>query len=313
MYTFFASADLEQQIASIGIRSVLVASIILAICTVIALAIKNKKKLSKKLAKPLFVTMTLAMVVTTIILFGGTIYLNNKSESKGPVHWHTGIEFWSCGAEIELRDPNGFLSNKIGTSTYHEHNDKFIHLEGVVVHKKTDASLEKFMTVTGGYLTQNSIGIPLNEEQDQWFASIENDKVDGDPQRSENFSLATGAGAWITSNEKGKVLELKPGNKCSGGDEADAELQVFKYTYDKAAKTYSQQKLADPRDYIMRDEAILGPPSDCVIVEYDVPKDRTDKLCQQYGVKDVDRCVEFGVKKYDPELCYIKQTTGGTK
>lgn len=313
MYTLFASADLEQQIASISVRAVLIASIVLVVSTLVALAIKDNKKLSKKLAKPLFGAMTSAMIITTVVLFGGTIYLNNKAESKGPVHWHTGIEFWSCGAEVELRDPNGFLSNKIGTSTYHEHNDKFIHLEGVVVHKSTDASLEKFMSVTGGYLTKDSIGIPLNDDSSQWFAIAENDKVDGDPQRSENYDLATGSGEWVTSNEKGKVLELKPGNSCSGGNEADAQLQVFKYTYDKASKTYSQQKLDDPKSYVMRDEPILGPPGDCVIVEYDVPKARTDKLCQQYGVKDVDRCLEFGVKKFDPDLCYIKQTTGGTQ
>ncbi len=313
MYKFLAAVDLEHQISAISIRAVLIASVILAVCTLVSLLIKNKKKLMKKWSKTLFLLMSGSLVITTVVLFGGTIYLNNTSESKGPVHWHTGIEFWSCGAELELRNPTGFLSNKIGTSTYHEHNDKFIHLEGVVVRKSEDASLEKFMQVTGGYLTEDSIGIPLNDDEAQWYALSENDKVDGDAQAPENFSLATGNGKWVKSGDDGKVVELKPGNACSDDNKQKAELQVFKYTFNKADDTYSQEKLADPTTYVMRDVPLLGPPGDCVIVEYDTPKARTDKLCQQYGVKDAERCTSFGVKSYDPELCYIRQVTKGVQ
>ncbi len=253
----------------------------------------------------------------TFILFGSTIYLNVTSDSKGPVHWHTGIEFWSCGAEVELRDPTGFLSNKVGTSTYHEHNDKFIHLEGVVIDREEDSGLQKFMRVTGGYLEKDRIGIPINDSEDTWFVTDHNDnKVDGDEQRPENFSIATGAGEWVSGSEKGKVLELVNGRTCSGSDEDPAEVQVFVYTFNEENDTYSQRKLEDPTDYVMRDKAILGPPSDCVIVEYDSPKEKTDKLCQQYGVKDKERCVEFGVSSFNEELCYIEEvvtTSGGAQ
>ena len=33
----------------------------------------------------------------------------------------------------------------------------------------------------------------------------------------------------------------------------------------------------------------------------------TDRLCQQYGVRDVERCTEFGVTEFNPELCNIRQ------
>lgn len=297
-----AQADLEQQIISLALRTVTSAAIALVILVLISAAIKDRMP---KLKLPIFVLIAFTMVGTTAVLLTSTIYLNVKSESGGPVHWHSEIEFWSCGAELNLRDPVGFLSNKIGTATYHEHNDKHIHLEGVVVQKSHDASLGKFMEVTGGYINHSALAIPLNKDQETWFTGGE--QLDGDGQRPENFGLATNENKWITNDQKGAVLALNNGEYCSGSHEKPAEVQVFVYSFDKATNTYAQRKLDSPAEYVMREESSLGPPSDCVIVEYDQPKTHTDKLCEQYGVKDADRCIEFGVKEYDGELCNIRE------
>lgn len=307
----FAQADLEQQIASLATRTVTYAAIALLVLVITAAVVKKQPERVQRYFKlPLFVLIATIMVGSTLLLAGSTVYLNVKSESGGPVHWHSGIEFWACGAEVNLRDPNGFLSNKIGTATYHEHNDKYIHLEGVVVEKRVDASLEKFMEVTGGYIADDRIGIPLSEDESDWLAR--DDQLDGDPQRPENLGLATADGERIvyssgTTDERLPVLELQNGQTCGSTTNEPAELQVFVYTFDKETDTYSQAKIEDPQSYIMRDESSLGPPSDCVIVEFDTPKAATDKLCEQYGVKDAQRCTEFGVKEYDPGLCNIKE------
>ena len=63
-----------------------------------------------------------------------------------------------CGNKIDLEDPTGF-SNKIGTSTLHEHNDFRIHLEGVVVEEE-DQSLGKFFHVIGGNISKDSLSAP---------------------------------------------------------------------------------------------------------------------------------------------------------
>lgn len=307
MYTLLANVDLEQQVSTLAVKTVLLASAILLVCTLIAYWSQKNKKVFKKAKVPLFFTMTATLVLSTATLFGSTIYLNQKAESKGPVHWHSEIEFWACGTELDLRNPTGKLSNKIGTSTYHEHNDKHIHLEGVVVRKSEDASLEKFMRVTGGYIEQDMIGIPLSSNSAEWFAQADDDKLDGDTQG--NLSSDT-FNQYVINQEKGSVLNLRNGATCNG---AAAELQTFVYTYNKENNTYSQTKLSDPSKYIMRNESSLGPPSDCVIVEFDSPKSRTNKLCQQYGVKDEKRCVEFGVKSYTPKLCNIKEVQGSTE
>lgn len=300
---FLASADLEHQITSLAIRAVFIAAVSLIVLTILAVLTKDR---APKLKLPIFIMMATAMVGTTLFLMGSTVYLNMKSESGGPVHWHTDIEFWACGAELELRDPTGFLSNKIGSSTYHEHNDKRIHLEGVVVRKSYDASLEKFMEVTGGYVNSTGIAVPLNSEQNEWFAQGE--KIDGDATRPENIDLTD----FVTYDGEGMpVAELKNGRGCGDSSEP-AEVQAFVYRFNKGDNTYIQEKLDDPARYIMRDESVV-PPGDCLIVEYNTPRDTTDKLCEQFGVRDATRCTEFGVKEYNPELCNIREITGGAQ
>lgn len=290
-------ADLEQQISSLGMRTVLYASLILIVTTIIAILFKDKQP---KLKLPLFLIMAVTLLGSTMVLFGSTIYLNNKAESSGPVHWHSEVEFWACNAELELRNPTGLLSNKIGSVTYHEHNDKHLHLEGVVVRKSEDAGLKKFMQVTGGYLTNNSIGIPLDSNELDWYAQGE--QTDGDPQNLYSVELLRN---YVKQSTELPVMELKNGAKCQSGEAG--ELQIFVYRFNKADKTYFQEKLYQPSAYVMSQNSSLGPPSDCVIVEFDKPKDRTDKLCEQYGVRDAERCTTFGVKEFDPGLCDIRE------
>lgn len=304
-----AAADLEQQIASLATKTVAYAAVALVVLVVLAVIVnRQSEKLQRYLKLPLFVMIAFTMLGSTLLLAGSTIYLNVKSDSGGPVHWHSGIEFWACGTELNLRDPSGLLSNKVGSPTYHEHNDKYMHLEGVVVERDYDASLEKFMSVTGGYVTDQSVGIPLSEDAAAW--ELMHDQKDGDQVRftdGASIEEITANGQRISDTADGPVLQLKNGDDC--GSVPDAELQVFVYSYDKASETYSQRKLENPGAYIMRDESALGPPGDCVIVEFDTPKAATDKLCEQYGIKDSERCTEFGVEAYDPGLCNLREVS----
>lgn len=298
MYYF---ADLEQQIISLSINTVLIGGGVILGCALIAYIMDKrlKKRQFGRIKLPLFVIIVAAIVISTAILAFNTVYLNVVSESKGPVHWHADIEFWACGSEVELRDPAGWWTNKVGTSTYHEHDDKRIHLEGVVIKKDRDASLGKFMEVTGGYLAKNAIGIPINEDRDKWLAK-ENHR-DGDPHSTDFLAVMD---RYVGEDPNGKmVLELRDGSLACGTERG--QVQVFVYKFDEENDTYHQTKLEDPASYVIRDEEVV-PPGDCVIVEFDRPKRETDKLCQQYGVRDSERCVQFGLKEYRSDLCNIK-------
>lgn len=288
------AGDLEEEIGALSVQAVLIASILLVILLVLAAFVINDKD-KHHIKKPLFILITLTITIPTLIMAGSTVYLNVVSESGGPVHWHTDLEFWVCNQEVELRDPTEFLSNKIGTSTYHEHDDKRIHLEGVVVKKSVDASLDKFMRVTGGEITPTSLVIPTNQD-----SIFEND-VDGDENTGNRAVVET----FTRNTDEGeKVIDVENGQNC--GEGAPAEVQVFLIRYNKENDTYSQTKLEDPGAYTLRNESIV-PPGDCLILEFDQPKERTDYLCQQYGVRSVDRCTEFGVSSFNPELCNVRE------
>lgn len=296
LYTLASgTTDIEGKINAFSLRTISIATLVLIVLLVIASFVVKKDKVNH-IKVPLFVLIAATIILPSLLLIGSTVYINTISESKGPVHWHTDVEFWVCGQEIELRDPTGFLSNKIGTATYHEHDDKRIHLEGVVVEKAYDASLKKFMDVTGGAITEDAITIPVE-------ARLSENDIDGDQPSGTIESLRQ----YVTTDENNlSTMTLQNGDACENG--VPAELQVFLLRYDEKDKTYSQEKLTDPGAYIMRDESVV-PPGDCLIVEFDNFKSRTDRLCEQYGVRDEQRCTEFGVSSFNPELCNIRETS----
>ena len=172
MFSYVATEDLEAAISSLSVNAVMIGSVALLVLVALAIAVVKKEKVKSKAktkkgskAKlPIFLGILITVLTTTTIISAGTVYLNVNSFAGGPVHWHADVEVWACGNELEMRDPRGFLSNKIGTATLHEHNDKRIHLEGVPVTPK-DASLGKFMTVIGGQITKDTLVFPLNDDK----------------------------------------------------------------------------------------------------------------------------------------------------
>ncbi len=148
---------LEEIISKTSVYILIAATLLLIILTGISLKVKP---LTAKMKKFLFSSIVIVILFPTLFMAVSTVYLNNVSASSGPVHWHADFEVWSCGKELNLKDPTGF-SNKIGTATLHEHNDKRIHLEGVVVNPD-DASLGKFFHVIGGEISDISFTLPTN-------------------------------------------------------------------------------------------------------------------------------------------------------
>mgnify|MGYP001615618289 CR=1 FL=1 len=131
--------SLEQTFQTFSLTLLTIGAISLALLALLSL---TAKRLTEKRKEILFLLMVAAILVPTMFLIASTVYLNTISASGGPVHWHADIEVWNCGKELDLEDPKG-LSNKIGEATLHEHDDKRIHVEGVVI-ESHDASLGNY-------------------------------------------------------------------------------------------------------------------------------------------------------------------------
>lgn len=231
------SASVDEIIRSNSINLTLIALGILFVQVIISILLKEKSEFLKFV---LFGTITIVVILNTLYLVSSTIYLNNIAISKGPVHYHADFRIFDCSREVELIDPEG-LSNKVGTETLHEHNDKRIHIEGVIVEER-DASIGRFFNVVGRKMTSGEIEIPTE---------------DG-------------------------VLKRQNGDLCPDG--SSGVIQVFRYKTDPQAKTFIQEKLADPINYVISPYGQV-PPGDCIIVEFGPQKEKTEYLCEQYQLK----------------------------
>lgn len=84
------------------------------------------------------------------------------------------------------------------------------------------------------------------------------------------------------------MFEIENGKYCASGE---GQLQVF--VYKSEGDKYYQQKLADPNMYVLSPESSV-PPGDCIILEFDKLKDKTEKLCQQYKLKEQLGEINYG-------------------
>lgn len=224
--------NLEEVIRHYALNSVWIASLILLILAGISLKIK---KLSASLKKILFFSIVATIAIPTLFMVVSTIYLNTISSSKGPVHWHADIEVWSCGKELDFVDPTG-LSNKIGTPTLHEHNDKRIHLEGVVL-KESDASLGKFFKVIGGGITSTSLTVPttngiVNNQSGQLCDNGESGMV-----QVFVYKTVDGKYTQMKVREPDKYI-ISPESAVPDGDCIIVEFASEKLSTDKLCRSY---------------------------------------------------------------------------
>jgi hypothetical protein len=204
------------------------------------------KDMSSRTKAFLFWSLAVVITLSTVYVAGSTIYLNMVSVTKGPVHWHSDFEMWKCGEKLDLANPAG-LSNRIGTPVFHEHGDNRVHVEGVVV-RHNDVDFHTFFDAIGGSLENNRIVFPVHEG----MVSVEN------------------------------------GDLCSG---EPGTLQAFLYRVQNPDPTvntgfvYTQEKIENFEDYVLA-PYINVPPGDCIILEFDVEKERTDRICESYRVAE---------------------------
>lgn len=278
--SYVPQPDLENQISTLSFQAVIWGSIVLVVLVLISAAVREHLP---KLKKPLFLAISLTVIATSFFLIGSTIYLNVNSESGGPVHWHADFELWACGEELELRDPTGALSNKIGSPSLHEHNDRRIHLEGVLVENR-DASVGKFFYEIGGGISENGINIPLNEDG-PYFDDEDQDYI-GDQDVREALVRE-----YVNQARNGDSATFIDGQTCPNGEQANFQMFAYEiatnedgsYVEEDGATVYHQRKVEDPVNYMINGESVV-PPGDCLIFEFSELKNETDKLCRQFEV-----------------------------
>ena len=226
-----------QNLSQTSITLIVITSLIVIV--LVAISILYEKPI-KKYKKILFLGIIMPIILTSLFMIISTIYLNAISETKGPVHWHADFEIWNCGKKLNLVDPRGF-SNREGTSTFHEHNDNRIHIEGLV-YDLEDIDLDSFIDIIGGSLTQEKLIIPTN---DGIVTMSNGDQCDGKPASVQVFVYHVqnplSAGPFLYRQEKLEYFEdyiIAPYQLVPPGDCIIIEFAAEKENTDKICETY---------------------------------------------------------------------------
>lgn len=156
-------SSLVEKISKTSYSIVAIGGFLILFLTVLAVLNKDSSNVFKV---TVFSSIAFIAISVTFLLAGMTVYLNVKSETGGPVHWHADFRIFACGEEMLLKEPSG-LSNRIGRTDLHEHGDKRIHVEGVVVHKQ-DVSLHEFFGAIGGNLLYGELSFPGREKYESF-------------------------------------------------------------------------------------------------------------------------------------------------
>lgn len=113
----------------------------------------------------------------------------------------------------------------------------------------------------------NKVGIPLFHEHNDNRIHVEGPILDYKDITLGKFFEVVGG------------LPLESAVECNG---YPGVVQVF--VYKTKGDTFYQEKIADYANYVLSPYSSV-PPGDCIIIEFEREKEKTNKLCSQYQVK----------------------------
>ncbi len=238
------AGEQERSVWAEPVRYIELTGVWVVLLTIFLIALRKQSFMRRKSLQHLFFWLITIPVVLSSLYLGWNTVYENVTSETG------GPIHWHADFEVwncgeEIELIDpSGIMNRVGSSLVHEHNDKRIHIEGTLKHIE-DANLHHFLESTGASLTKESLTLP---------------------------------------GEKGKV-EMRDGILCNS---QPGRLQIFVYKIVNGYRSqkenfiYRQEKLDDP-DYVISPYGNV-PPGDCIIMEFDVEKEKTDKMCDSYEV-----------------------------
>lgn len=216
-----------------------------------------------------------------------------------PPHTNKGsveIEFWACG--VELQSTVLTRQNQELLTSWYQHPLESKKQWTFAAHHASP-TLPSLIQSMGGEIQQDSVTLPLSEFPEDWL--VPTNLQDGDAQGD---ITAIELQKYTKKASGGTLASFTTGQTCPGTNTI-SELQVFVYR-SMSDTQYGQQKITNLKDFVLQTSQFT-PPADCIIVEFGAPKDRTNKLCPSYGIRDSKRCTAFGANVTDPSVCSLTE------
>lgn len=213
--------------------------------------------------------LTLLVLIVTVFLILISILYRDKSE-MGKIFLFSSIVVVVLIYTVYLSTTTILknLNSETG-GPIHWHGDFEIYKCGEEVKLKSPSGLS------------NRIGSPLLHEHGDKRIHVE-----GAVEKRSDISLGNFfkvIGGDISDNfvivpTNDGIIRLENGQKCG---EKEAKVQVFVYALN--GDLVEQRKVENPQNLIIEPQTLV-PPGNCIIIELDVLKARTDHLCVSYRV-----------------------------
>lgn len=130
---------------------------------------------------------------------------------------------------------------------------------------------------------ENRIGTPLFHEHNDNRIHVEGTVIKRADVTLGEFFRNIGGGisdSYLVLPTNSGLVEMKDGDLC-GGEEAHLQAFVYKIQNPDDLKKWRfvQEKVENIDAYVLSPYSII-PPGDCVIIELDKDKERTDRMCE---------------------------------
>ena len=137
----------------------------------------------------------------------------------------------------------------------------------------------------------NRVGIPVLHEHGDNKIHVEGIVVEKSHADLHSFFEAVGGSLtnnyFAVSTNKG-IIEMRNGDLCNG---VAGKLQAFIYKTEN--NVVKQEKLENFDEYVLSPYSNT-PPGDCIILEFNEDKDKTEHICNSYKIAIEKGDIEYG-------------------
>lgn len=259
------ASSLSNRLTDINLEILLIAGGLLIFLGLVSELLVNRKQKTKFF---LFTSMSLVVGLPSLFLWGSSLFLNVFSDSGGKVSWRAGLEVWACGIHIKPKPQPTWVDGST------------LVFEDIYFNLSKELSLTNVLANNGAKIGGGNLRLAVDQNAINQLGPQERSLID------DKLSLVDGQ----------LEINLRSGQNCQ---QIPSELQIFVYQADENGQGYQQTKLtpgvkinqpisrletearelSQEQDYVYTPAESM-PPGDCLIIELDVPKESTNKVCK---------------------------------
>ncbi len=279
---------------SSSLRVLVVATLAIAIICILSASVKKR---SPRHNSVLFALIAIVVISSTGLLVGAVLDSFLNASPAGLSRRQSQIEYWACGVQLATPAPNKLFTSSNGEGAFYDYGDGLARFQGVIDQEADAPNLSNFQRAIGGSITATSMVLPLSP-------NVVSSAVDGDIPDPSGISRIDKFISGVEGDQA--TITLVNGSTCGS---TSSVINIFGFNVNVSTNTYTQKKYEFPSNL---DLGKIKDTSDCIIVEFDSVREKTDRLCSEIGNRDSARCQDFRLINKQEGSCDLRQVFEGS-